>query len=69
METKVVASGASGDIYHVSDVSLADVEDQRAYITRLKEDNTPVWEKVYEYRATSDIMAVAPNEKNVTFIL
>ena len=69
MSTRAVASGASGDIYHVSGITIDETQDQKSYITRLKEDNTPVWAKVYVYRAVSDKMAVAPDEKNVAFVL
>jgi hypothetical protein len=61
----IVETGPSGDIYFMSDVSLDWVEDQRTYIARLRDDNTAVWEKVYQYRASSTEFNVDPDEKYV----
>lgn len=61
----IVETGPSGDIYFMSDASLELVENQRTYIARLRDDNTAVWEKVYQYRASSTEFDVDREEKYV----
>lgn len=58
----MVTGPVSSHIYYFADVSPELVDNQTTYIARLDTLNNPYWERIYMYRAGSDVVQIDNKE-------